>query len=298
MNSEELRLDLRQARRAFERAARDGADAAVLQREVERRMLERLAYIRLQPERILDVGCGAGNGLASLGRRYPKAELFGADFAETALRTARRSAPRLARVWRSLAGPPLTYVCADFSRLPFRSGSLALVWSNLALAWAAEPLSALREFHRVLSRGGLLMFSTYGPDTLKELKSAFAAASRGSHVHSFIDMHDLGDMLSASGFAAPVLDMETLTLTYTDVAALMVDLKTSGQTCSAQGRSRGLMGRAAWSRMLESYGSRRSQGRLSATVEVLYGHAWKGELRNAAEGRQVVKIEMRTKIQR
>ncbi len=173
-----------------------------------------------------------------------------------------------------------------------------MVWSNLALAWAADPLSALREIHRVLSPGGLLMFSTYGPDTLKELRSAFAAGSGTSHVHSFVDMHDLGDMLVASGFAAPVMDMETLTLTYADVAALARDLKVSGQTCAGIGRRPGLMGRGVWRRMLESYESRRSGGRLAASVEALYGHAWKGEPREDAQGRQVVKIKMRTKIQR
>jgi len=263
MNSEAFRLDVRQARRAFERAARAGKDSAVLQREIEGRMLDRLDYIRVQPARILDAGCGAGRGLASLGRRFPNAELFGVDFARPALGAARRSESRLARVWRSLAGPAVTYVSADFSHLPFRSGSVAMVWSNLALAWAADPLSALREIHRVLSPGGLLMFSTYGPDTLKELRSAFAAGSGTSHVHSFVDMHDLGDMLVASGFAAPVMDMETLTLTYADVAALARDLKVSGQTCAGIGRRPGLMGRGVWRRMLESYESRRSEGRLS-----------------------------------
>jgi malonyl-CoA O-methyltransferase len=298
MNSEAFGLDVRQARRAFERAARAGKDSAVLQREIEGRMLDRLDYIRVQPVRILDAGCGAGRGLVSLGRRFPNAEIFGVDFAQAALCAARRSESRLARAWRSLTGPAVTCVCADFPHLPFRSGSVAMVWSNLALAWAADPLSALREIHRVLSAGGLLMFSTYGPDTLKELKAAFAAASGASHVHSFVDMHDLGDMLVASGFAAPVMDMETLTLTYADVAALVRDLKASGQTCAAVGRRHGLMGRGVWSRMLESYESRRSNGRLAATFEVLYGHAWKGEPRVDAEGRQVVKIEMRTKIQR
>jgi malonyl-CoA O-methyltransferase len=298
MNSEAFRLDVRQARRAFERAARAGKDSAVLQREIERRMLDRLDYIRVQPARILDAGCGAGRGLVSLGRRFPNADLLGVDFAQSALRAARRSESRLARAWRSLAGPALTYVCADFSHLPFRSGSVAMVWSNLALAWAADPLSALREIHRVLSPGGLLMFSTYGPDTLKELRSAFAAGSGTSHVHSFVDMHDLGDMLVASGFAAPVMDMETLTLTYADVAALARDLKVSGQTCAGIGRRPGLMGRGVWRRMLESYESRRSGGRLAASVEALYGHAWKGEPREDAQGRQVVKIKMRTKIQR
>ncbi len=298
MNAGAFALDLAQARRAFERAARTAADAAVLQREVERRMLERLDYIRLQPALALDAGCGAGRGLALLRRRYPNTDLVGIDFAPAALHAARRTESFMARAWCLLAGPARFHLCTDFSRLPLRSNCVDMVWSNLALAWAADPLAALREFHRVLATGGLLMFSSYGPDTLKELKAAFAAGSRARHVHSFVDMHDTGDMLVASGFAAPVMDVETIKLTYADVAALVRDLKVSGQTCAARDRRRGLMGRGAWRRMLAAYELERSEGKLPATIEVVYGHAWKGEPRVAADGRQIVKMEMRTKIRR
>jgi malonyl-CoA O-methyltransferase len=140
------------------------------------------------------------------------------------------------------------------------------------------------------------MFSSYGPDTLKELKAAFAAASPAPHVHSFIDMHDVGDMLLSSGFAEPVMDAETITLTYSDVSPLARDLKSSGQTCAARDRGRSLLGRAAWRRMLEAYERQRKGGKLPATIEVVYGHAWKGEPRTSADGRQVVKWE--TKIAR
>ena len=171
----EFRLDPRQARRAFERAARAGADAAVLQTEVERRMLERLDLVRLQPRRILDAGCGTGRGLGLLRRRYSRADLLGVDFARDAVRAAKRGESPVSRVWRMLGGPARLHLCADFSRLPLRAGYVDMVWSNLALAWAADPLAALRELHRVLARGGLLMISSYGPDTLKELRAAFGA---------------------------------------------------------------------------------------------------------------------------
>jgi malonyl-CoA O-methyltransferase len=266
----------------------------VLDREVERRMVERLDFIRRDPERILDAGCGAGHDLELLRRRYPKAKLLRVDLAlPAAPATPRSLLERVQRLWRRTER-----TCADFSRLPFRGGSADMVWSNLALPWAADPLQALREFHRVLAVGGLLMFSSYGPDTLKELRGAFAAVSSHRHVHTFIDMHDLGDMLVASGFAAPVMDMEMITLTYADVAALMRDLKVSGQTCAARDRQRGLMGRGAWQRMLAAYERERRGGRLPATVEVVYGHAWKGEARTRSDGRQIVKMEMRTKIRR
>jgi len=170
-----------------------------------------------------------------------------------------------------------------------------MVWSNLALAWAGDPPAALREVHRVLIPGGLLMFSSYGPDTLKELKAAFGAGSAARHVHSFIDMHDLGDMLVASGFAAPVMDMEVITLTYSEVPALLRDLKASGETCAAHDRQRSLMGRRAWERMLASYERERKEGRLPATIEVIYGHAWKGEPRTTVDGRRIIEVELDAK---
>ena len=289
MDAPAFRLDAPQAQRAFDRAARTGVDTAVLQREVERRMFERLDYIRLLPARVLDAGCGTGRGLGLLRRRYPRADLLGVDFARAVIRAASRSEPTIERAWHWLLGSRRIHLCADFVRLPLRPGCVDMVWSNLALAWAENPLEALREFHRILAPGGLLMFSSYGPDTLKELKSAFSAGSLARHVHSFVDMHDVGDMLVASGFAAPVMDIEMITLTYADVAALARDLKASGQTCAARDRLRGLIGRTAWRKMRAAYERERKDGKLPATIEVVYGHAWKGEPRVAADGRQIVK---------
>ena len=284
-----FRVDARQARRAFDRAARRGVDAAVLQSEVERRMLERLEYVRLTPRRVLDAGCGTGRGLGLLRSRYPRADLLGVDFAQAVIGAASRSESFAGRTRRFFHGALSAYLCADLARLPLRSGAVDLVWSNLALAWAEDPVASLREFGRVLASGGLLMFSSYGPDTLKELKSAFLAASPSRRVHSFVDMHDVGDMLVACGFAEPVMDAETITLTYARVEDLARDLKASGQTCAARDRPRALTGRRTWRSMLAAYESERRDGRLPATVEVVYGHAWKGEPRTAADGSQIVK---------
>src|SRR5262249_51934377 len=142
---------------------------------------------------------------------------------------------------RALARPSARHwLCADFSRLPLRAGAVQMVWSSLALAWADDPLAALAEFHRVLAPGGALMFSTYGPDTRRELREAFAAVDAAPHVHPFVDMHDLGDMLVAAGFDAPVMEMERIGVTYPDIDALARDLKASGQTSAAAARRRGL----------------------------------------------------------
>jgi malonyl-CoA O-methyltransferase len=289
------RIDVRAARRRFERAASTYGDVAVLAREVERRMAERLDYMRDDPQCVLDAGCGPGEGLALLRKRYPRARLIGLDSARAMTRSARRARTILGRVRNLLSGAACDHVCGELARLPLAAASVSMVWSNLALAWAADPLPALSELARVLQPRGLLMFSTYGPDTLKELRGAFAGVDRYAHVHRFIDMHDLGDMLVAAGFAEPVMDMELVTLAYTGVAALARDLRLSGQSNVDDGRRRGLMAPRAWTKMAVAYEASRREGRLPATFEIVYGHAWKAEARmrehGRADGAQVMKTD-------
>ena len=282
-------LDRAAARRWFERAA--GSDR--LAREVERRMAARLDFIRHQPRRILELGCGAGAGLAALQRRYPAAEIVAVDVALGLLRRARRTRS-LAGRWRALVvGAREHFVCADLGALPLAAGACALIWSNLALAWAADLAAALREWHRVLEVDGLLMFTTYGPDTLRELRAAFAAAEAAPHVHPFADMHDLGDALVATGFADPVMDMERFTLDYPSVDALLAELRASGQRNALSARRRALTGARAWRRMREAYAARERDGRVRATFEVVYGHAWKAPARVAGDGRAIIRFDPR-----
>jgi len=271
-------IDARAARRRFDRAAATYLAAARLETEVGARMLERLDYVRVSPQRILDAGCGPAPQAAALGKRYPAAQLLGVDFSLPMLRQA-RSVGWLARL-RGVRRP--VAVCASLAHLPFAAGSVQLLWSNMALHWVDEPRAALAEFHRVLAPEGLLMFSALGPDTLKELRAAAGEA----RVHRFADMHDLGDWLLAAGFSAPVMDMETLTLEYRDVTSLFSELRASGQTSARADRPRGLAGKALLASLAPA-GSR-------ATCEVVYGHAWKGVARRSADGRSIVQFERRT----
>ena len=215
MDDTETTIDKRLLRLSFERAASTYDGAAVLQREIGSRMLSRLDYVRQQPSLVLDAGCGTGHATADLQKRYPAAGIVALDLAFSMVARACTRSGFLRR-W---SGRALRGVCADIERLPLRAGAIDLLWSNLALQWVNEPLHAFAEFRRVLAPGGLLMFSTFGPDTLKELREAYRGTDAHTHVNRFIDLHDLGDMLVQSGFADPVMDMEHLTLTYTDVRA-------------------------------------------------------------------------------
>ena len=227
-------------------------------------MLERLDYVKLAPRRILDAGSGPPQRL--LGKRYPGAEVVALDFSIGMLRAGRRRFEFFRK--------PLS-ICADLERVPLAAGALDLVWSNMALHWVSDPLAVLRELERVLAPEGLLMFSTLGPDTLKELKAAAGPA----RVHAFLDMHDIGDMLVGAGFSAPVIDMEMLTLRYADAARLVADLRASGQANVRLDRKRGLSGRAFRSRVLAA--------QPSASFEVIYGHAWKGVARSETEPKAI-----------
>jgi len=272
-------VDARVARRRFERAANTYAGASRIEAEIGARMLERLDYVKLVPRRVLDAGSGPLREARLLGKRYRGAKVLALDFAQAMLRAGRTR-------WRFFQRDSSLCVAADFARLPLAAQSVELVWSNMALHWAADPLAALREFHRVLAVDGLLMFSTLGPDTLAGLREAAGAA----RVHAFADMHDLGDMLVAAGFAEPVMDMERVTIEYADGEALLDDLRASGQTCALTGRARGLAGRRFLAAMREGLAAQRVAGKLPVGYEVVYGHAWKAALKRTADGRSVVKI--------
>ena len=283
-------IDKQRMRRAFSRAAADYDAAAVLQREVCKRMLERLEFIRLQPARILDAGSGTGWGTRQLAEKYPAAQIASLDIAIGMLQAARGRSGW----WRKLFGGAQTMqVCGDIEALPLAASSVEMVWSNLALQWCNDLPATFAGLHRVLKTEGLLMFSTFGPDTLKELRLAFGGVDGHTHLNRFADMHDIGDMLIHAGFAEPVMDMEYLTLTYDDVRGLLNDLKRIGAHNATAGRSHGLMGKNAWARLLDNYERLRRDGKLPATYEVVYGHAWKPQPRVTQDGAAIVKTDFK-----
>ncbi len=260
-------IDKAAARASFDAAAAGYDAVAVLQREIAQRMLERLDYIRLQPNRVLDLGCGTGFALDGLAKRFRRAELIGLDFSHGMLHQARRRGHWLNRP---------RVLCADAESLPLADDSVDLVFSSATLQWVNDLDASFREALRVLRPGGLLMFSSFGPDTLKELRAAWAAVDDGVHVSRFLDMHDVGDALVRARFADPVMDVERLTLTYDNLRDLMRDLKQLGARNAVANRPRGLTGRRRIGSLTAAYERERREGRLPATYEVVYGHGWVG----------------------
>jgi malonyl-CoA O-methyltransferase len=272
-------------RRAFSKAATTYDAAAVLQREVCIRMLEKLDVIKIQPARLLDIGSGTGWGTRQLGERYPQAGVVALDIALGMLQAARGTSSW----WRKLfKGSKQSYLCADVEALPLAAQSVDMVWSSLAVQWCNDLPATFVELHRVIRNDGLLMFSTFGPDTLKELRIAFNGVDGYNHVNRFIDMHDIGDMLVEAGFADPVMEMETLTLTYDDVKAVMQDLRSIGAHNATAGRAPGMLGKTKWARIVQNYETLRRNGKLPATFEIIYGHAWRAQPKKTADGRAVV----------
>ena len=258
-------IDKRSARRAFEKAAPDYDRAAVLQREIAKRMEERLDYVRLEPGVVLDLGSGTGYAVDALQRRYRKARVIALDFALAMLRIARRRGSVLRRP---------RCVCADAEALPLTDACVDLIFSNATLQWCNDLDRTFRELARVLKPGGLLMFTSFGPDTLRELRDAWATVDGYRHVSPFPDMHDVGDALVRARFAEPVMDAEHLTVTYEAVRSLMSDLKVLGTRNATVERPRGLTGPGRLRSLERAYEMHRRDGRLPATYEVVYGHAW------------------------
>jgi malonyl-CoA O-methyltransferase len=255
-----------------QRAARFGAHEAVV-REVDRRLQERLELIRLAPQRIADVGCGAGGSAAGLMQRYPQAHWLGVDVSSAMLQ--RVAGPARRRFGLFAQPSRLARLAGEATALPLAEASVDLVYSNCMLHWHPTPHAVFPEWLRVLRVDGLLLFSCFGPDTLKELRAAFADAWPAARPLPFVDMHDFGDMMVAAGFATPVMDVETLQLTYPSAQALLREVAALGGN-PRDDRPAGLPSTRtarAVCQSLERHADR--DGRIALTFEVAYGHAWK-----------------------
>jgi len=267
----------------------DLSDARFLYDEIARRMAQRMRVIRLHPQTLLDAGCGAGDGLPLLRERYPEAAYTGLDCCAPLLTVAkRRHRPVGATAWlRRLSGkapPAPNFLSGDLARTGLAAESQDLVWSNLALHWHPEPHAALAEWRRILKVGGLAMFSWFGPGTLRELRQAVAEANLHTTTPTFVDMHDFGDLLVEQGYADPVMDQETLTLTYRTPQRLLKDVRALGGN-PACGRRTGLLGRDGIARLYAALERQRNDdGVIALSIEVAYGHAWRAATHRAAPG--------------
>lgn len=275
------KFDKQRVRHAFDRAADSYQQYAVLQTEVCNRLLEKLEVVKMSPQVILDAGSGPGVAIPTLFARYKKAQVVTLDLSENMLAKANQHG--------GLLRSPLA-VCADIEKLPFADNSFDLVFSSLSMQWCNDLNAALIEAKRVLKPGGLYVFTTFGPDTLKELRHSWSNVDNASHVNQFIDMHDIGDALLYDGFAEPVMEAEIMTVTYDTVDALMHDLKAIGANVTASavpaavadGRQpgevctgKGLGGKSMLQTVRHGYEQFRQGDLLPATYEIIYGHAWK-----------------------
>ncbi len=273
-------FDMRHVRRAFSRSAPGYERAAALQREIEARLLESLDYLddpalgRAPPRVVVDLGCGPGHAAAAMRRRWPRAQTAAIDLALPMLREAKKQA----RWWKPGSNGTFARVCADARALPLADGSVDVLFSNLCVQWIDDLPALFAGFRRVLRPGGLLLVSTFGPDTLAELRAAFAAADAVPHVSPFPSIAQFGDALVHAGFRDPVLDRDLFVRGHRDLPALMRELRTLGATNALQARRHTLTGRARFAAAAAAYARmRRGDGTLPATWEAIYAHAWAPE---------------------
>lgn len=272
-----------------------------LRREIAGRMFEKLALVNLRASRVLDAGCGDGADALEIASHFPRAHIIGVDASEALLqaglqksRASQNWLSKITQSWKSKslqAYVPNSLINGDFAKLSMKLNSVDVIWANLSLHWHPEPDTVFAEWHKVMRENGLVMFSCFGPDTCIELKQAFAEIDDASHVLPFVDMHDYGDMLVKSGFATPVMDMEKITLEYTDVKKLFEDVRSLGGN-PLKTRRQSLLGKAAYQKVITSLESKRNaQGKIPLSFEVIYGHAFKPVQSRLAKGESIIKLD-------
>lgn len=279
------KIDPYKVRCAFGKAANTYKENAVLQGEVNRRLLERLDYIRINPIWILDVGAGNGAATRPLLTRYRQARVYALDSAFEMLSELRRQTK-----W--LPARRLNRVCAEAACLPFAENSFDLIFSSLTFQWCFALTQVFTEIMRVLKPGGVLLFATLGPDTLQELRHSWSEVDDFEHVNRFVDMHAIGDMMLKAGYGDPVTDIDRIILNYPDIFSLLRSLKAIGANTVAGMRARGLTGKGRFQQMRQHYEVFRSGDGLPATYEIIYGHGWKPTVLSKSQRDQEVHISL------
>jgi malonyl-CoA O-methyltransferase len=287
--------------RQFDRRARRFAGAATIVREVGQRLFERLETIRPDGRIVVDLGCGAGAQQAALLRHFARGTWIGIDLSHAMLVQAPSGGPAFAR-WLPRTLRPWSHalrICANADCVPLASDSVDCVFSNLMLNWHPAPHRVFPEIARVLREGGLLLFSSLGPDTLRELREACAAALPHARPMPFVDMHDLGDMMVAAGFSSPVTESEAIRLTYRSARQLLAEARALGGN-PRDDRYAGMpSGRQARALLAELEAQRDSTGRIGLTFEISYGLGWKAPPRVPAGGTTTISVEaLRGQLQR
>ncbi len=281
-DSEQFHLDAKKRRQGFERAADTYDAAAVLQREVGDRLLQRLEYIKQTPSSVLDLGAGTGYISKDLLQRYPKSKLVAVDIAQSMLKKTQQH-----RHW--LRKPAV--VCASAEALPFTDDAFDMVISNLMFQWCEDLPRVFMGVNRILKGNSLFTFTTFGPDTMRELRESWSQVDDYEHTSTFQDMHDVGDALMKSGFQQPVVDTEVITLTYQSLSDLMKDLKHIGATNASTNRNRGLTGRQKFKALEKAYQTfRTEEGLYPLTYEVVYGHGWAQAAVEVMGGARIIPI--------
>ena len=275
-------LNRKRVRKAFDRAAESYDEAAVLQKEVCSRLLEKLDVVKITPEWILDAGSGTGEAIKTLQKKYKKADVALLDLSERMLLKAGKNTALFKKAHA---------VCGDLEANPFADQQFGLVFSSLAMQWCNDIGATLAELKRILKPGGLLMFATFGPDTLKELRASWQKVDQAAHVNTFIDMHDIGDVLMQLGFAEPVMEAEVITVNYDSVDLLMQDLRNIGANVTPSGQNNGMLTPNKLNRLRDAYEMFREDNVLPASYEIVYGHAWVAEDTQPSKQREV-KVEI------
>lgn len=265
-------VESKQVRHAFNAAAKNYDAFSLLQQTITDRLLESFEHIKINPSSILDLGAGTGYGSSQLKQQFKKALICQLDLSTEMLKISRKRAPRFFSKNH--------FLCADANHIPLASDSIDLVFSSLMLQWCNDPDAVFTEIKRVLKPGGVFIFSSFGPDTLKELRESWQQVDAEVHVNAFTDMHDIGDSLMRNGMDAPVLSIEHIVLTYDECIQLMRELKNIGAHNVNNGRRKSLTGKKRLQKVIKHYESYRQNNKLPATYEVIYGHAWVPEVDN------------------